>query len=242
MDQTSTLDLTRSYLQNMSENDRSDLELFARHIFPGLPSDIFSGPDPRIDGLITKLPKLTEHDLALLDLSDANCPICFVPFTSILAEEEHALAMDNSPAVVPEELGVTKLNQSCGHIYCRKDIVKWMRTASGSCPTCRRPFLPPLSPTEQVQVPDAAETTRFGALATPSEMDDFLLRVRQSTPTGGAGSGGDLEARLSEAGVLADFERIMFGATGTLRRSSEPSSGQGHNYGDDREEFSGMYS
>ena len=51
---------------------------------------------------------------------DSSCPICFVPFSAILAEHEMAAAMD-SPAHPIEELGITRLSTTCGHIFCRKE-------------------------------------------------------------------------------------------------------------------------
>jgi len=51
---------------------------------------------------------------------DSACPICFVPFSAILAEHEMAAAMD-SPAHPIEELGIMKLSKTCGHIFCRKE-------------------------------------------------------------------------------------------------------------------------
>ncbi|KAF8974316.1 hypothetical protein BDZ97DRAFT_11692 [Flammula alnicola] len=71
--------------------------------------------------------------------SDNFCPICFVPYLTILTEEEMASAMD-SPAHPIEELGVTKLSQSCqcGHMFCRRDISKWITSGHASCPMCRR--------------------------------------------------------------------------------------------------------
>ncbi|OCH91846.1 hypothetical protein OBBRIDRAFT_791822 [Obba rivulosa] len=47
----------------------------------------------------------------------------------------------DSPAHPSEELGVTRLDQTCGHLFCRKDIRNWMREGRSTCPTCRRPFL-----------------------------------------------------------------------------------------------------
>ena len=41
-------------------------------------------------------------------------------FRASLAEEEMAQAMD-SPAQPAEELGVTRLIDTCGHIFCRKE-------------------------------------------------------------------------------------------------------------------------
>ncbi|KAI6003960.1 hypothetical protein EDD15DRAFT_2221594, partial [Pisolithus albus] len=53
--------------------------------------------------------------------SDAACPICFNAFVAVLAEEETARAMD-SPAHPVEELGVTRLQKTCGHLFCRKEL------------------------------------------------------------------------------------------------------------------------
>jgi hypothetical protein len=91
--------------------------------------------------LISELPSMSEQELAaagelgtsatshLLRVpckaftihhsTDSACPICFVPFSAILAEHEMAAAMD-SPAHPIEELGITKLSKTCGHIFCRK--------------------------------------------------------------------------------------------------------------------------
>ena len=41
-------------------------------------------------------------------------------FRASLAEEEMAQAMD-SPAQPAEGLGVTRLTDTCGHIFCRKE-------------------------------------------------------------------------------------------------------------------------
>ena len=53
--------------------------------------------------------------------ADGTCPICLTSLLAILAEEETAIAMD-SPAHPIEELGVTRLAQTCGHIFCRKEL------------------------------------------------------------------------------------------------------------------------
>ncbi|KAL5487756.1 hypothetical protein ACEPAI_5864 [Sanghuangporus weigelae] len=88
---------------------------------------------------IEKLPSLTENDLIALDEKDSSCPICFTPFLAILASEEMASAME-SPALSVEDLGVTRLAETCGHVFCRKDIATWIRQHD-TCPTCRRPFI-----------------------------------------------------------------------------------------------------
>ncbi|KAG2135874.1 uncharacterized protein EDB93DRAFT_1170041 [Suillus bovinus] len=94
----------------------------------------------RAQELITSLPKISETELKDLGHSESVCPICFNTFLAILAEEEMALAMD-SPAHPIEELGVTRLHETCGHMFCRRDITKWIRDGRESCPTCRRAFL-----------------------------------------------------------------------------------------------------
>lgn len=60
--------------------------------------------------------------MATDDPPDSHCPICLNPLLTLLAEEELALALD-SPAHPPEELGVTRLIDSCKHIFCRKEWV-----------------------------------------------------------------------------------------------------------------------
>ena len=42
-------------------------------------------------------------------------------FLASLAEEEMARAMD-SPAQPAEDLGVTRLIDTCGHAFCRKEL------------------------------------------------------------------------------------------------------------------------
>lgn len=49
------------------------------------------------------------------------CPVCFVPFLAVLAEEEMAHAMD-SPAHASADLGVTRIAGTCGHLFCRKEL------------------------------------------------------------------------------------------------------------------------
>ena len=59
--------------------------------------------------------------MALIFRSDSSCPICLTPFMTIITEEEMAIAMD-SPATPVEELGVTRLISTCGHVFCRKEL------------------------------------------------------------------------------------------------------------------------
>jgi len=88
------------------------------------------------------LQRVDEKSIVELGDSDSLCPICLTPYNIILSEEELALAMD-SPAHPIEELGIAKLAQSwqCGHLFCRRDITKWITSGNDSCPMCRRQFL-----------------------------------------------------------------------------------------------------
>ncbi|KAK7049555.1 hypothetical protein VNI00_005586 [Paramarasmius palmivorus] len=89
--------------------------------------------------IISGLPRLQEKQIHDLGHQDSVCPVCFTSLLAIIAEEEMAIAMD-SPAHPIEELGVTRLSQpwQCGHIFCRKDISRWILDGHDSCPTCRR--------------------------------------------------------------------------------------------------------
>lgn len=53
---------------------------------------------------------------------DSECPICYVSFRAVIASEEVTLATDN-PGFASEDLGVTRLADSCGHAFCRREYV-----------------------------------------------------------------------------------------------------------------------
>jgi len=107
----------------------------------------------QIAELLASLPRVTDAELTSLGHDESVCPICFTKLLAILAEEEMAVAMD-SPAHPVEELGVTRLKDTCGHLFCRKDIGKWIRDGHDSCPMCRRPLIP-LSNEEGTDQPQA---------------------------------------------------------------------------------------
>ena len=75
----------------------------------------------QIESITEKLPRLTEADLERLGHKDASCSICLNSFLACLAEEEIAYAMD-SPAQPVEDRGVTHLAETCGHVFCRKEL------------------------------------------------------------------------------------------------------------------------
>lgn len=92
----------------------------------------------QIDELIKGLPHINEKQLADLGEKENSCPICFTPYLSLIAEEEMAWAME-SPAHPADTIGVTKLSQpwQCGHMFCKRDITKWILDGHDSCPLCR---------------------------------------------------------------------------------------------------------
>ncbi|KAF8529172.1 hypothetical protein BU17DRAFT_80361 [Hysterangium stoloniferum] len=129
--------------------------------------------DPRLDDLITTLPRLSEEDVD----KDGVCPICLVPFRAHLAEEEMASVVE-SPAHPVEDLGITCLENTCKHVFCRKDISTWIRQSRNSCPTCRTPLLPPLS--EQGQESTGGQTNEDDPQAAVRMVDDVIREVLET--------------------------------------------------------------
>ncbi|KAM5535049.1 hypothetical protein V8D89_011277 [Ganoderma adspersum] len=177
-----------------------------------------------LDTFAGELPKLTESDLASLGQSDSTCPICLTSLLAILAEEETALAMD-SPAHPLEELGVTRLVRTCGHVFCRKDIRGWLYQGNTTCPTCRTPFIAPPPDSEgrvgEEQLSEAQQAS-FAAFIDNDPLDAMRVFFRSgpsSSPASGERDGGASPNEDSELLEEAHFE-----------------------YDHDREEFSGMYS
>ncbi|KAI0720481.1 hypothetical protein C8T65DRAFT_633139, partial [Cerioporus squamosus] len=190
----------------------------------------------QLDDFANALPKVTESDLTALGQSDSTCPICLTSLLAILAEEETAIAMD-SPAHPIGELGVTRLAQTCGHIFCRKDIRGWLYQGHTTCPTCRTPF-----------IADTAENDNEPRAGAPV----FRLPVDASDMS--------LDAFL-DGEVTRAFEAFLQGPEGADRprgnqnditdaRGDAPPRRDGQEeyeeahfeYSDDRSEFSGMYS
>jgi len=116
---------------------RDSLQTLRDEIAASIPPNRLTHAETR--DLLESLPRLTRHDLVQHKQEDSLCPICLNLFKVILEEEQIATAMD-SPAYPIEDLGVTMLSQTwqCGHIFCRRDISKWIQEAHDSCPLCRR--------------------------------------------------------------------------------------------------------
>lgn len=72
-------------------------------------------PEQRIGHAITKLSTLTADQVTL----DDSCPICLVPFSSIINGTAQNDGVLTGVAPKPVKLcGVTKLD-GCGHVFCR---------------------------------------------------------------------------------------------------------------------------
>ncbi|TFK75951.1 hypothetical protein BDN72DRAFT_831383 [Pluteus cervinus] len=146
----------------------------------------------QIDELLSLLPHLTEKQVEKLGHKDSMCSICYNSFSSLLAEEEMALAMD-SPAHPIEELGVTILDKpwQCSHIFCRKDIRKWVKDGNNSCPVCRRNLL---------QLPEDASDTSSNRQEDDRALLERLFFQQFSSVPGGPALQGGLPADF--AGII----------------------------------------
>ncbi|KAJ7129738.1 hypothetical protein C8R44DRAFT_777545 [Mycena epipterygia] len=100
--------------------------------------------EDRIAAFIASLPLLSKD---VLDTDD-SCPICLTSFEALLADPD---------------CGVTKLN--CSHIFCRKDLLEWIRNLHGSCPTCRYEFL-------EIHPPGSDDESSDGGEYIPNDDDD----------------------------------------------------------------------
>ncbi|KAN0132663.1 RING-type domain containing protein [Lactarius tabidus] len=144
----------RDLILSLVPTDSDDDEL------PGLTDD-------EIQSIVEKLPRLTESDLENLGHDDSSCSICMNTFRASLAEEEMAQAME-SPAQPAEELGVTRLIDTCGHVFCRKDLLLWIRDRNASCPLCRTLFIEQPSRNESQRQRQRRVPAAYGNVAVDS--------------------------------------------------------------------------
>ncbi|KAJ7700037.1 hypothetical protein B0H17DRAFT_1005912 [Mycena rosella] len=159
----------------------------------------------RIAAFLESLPTLSKD---VLDPNDC-CPICLSSFEALLTDEATSAAPN-------DECGVTKLN--CGHIFCRKDLLEWIRNLHGSCPTCRDLFL-------DIHPPGSDDESSDGGEYVPDDDDDDEQDAFIETSDGF--TEGDYEMDL-------DSDDIWEGSDGDemqINAESEPSS-----EGDDHDE------
>ncbi|KAI0761960.1 hypothetical protein BD413DRAFT_586766 [Trametes elegans] len=200
----------------------------------------------KINAFLESLPRLTESDLATLGESDSQCPICLTTYRTLLVEEEMALVMD-SPAHPIEELGVTRLVQTCGHIFCRKDIRSWGHGGNTTCPTCRRPFFtsaphsdPNADATTVDADPDSTADDDDDTYNAPLREIPFLgernpsPRTRLERMMADVAASGEAFRFLNSAGPHADRRPDDDSESREPRRAPDPE--------DVPPEYSGMYS
>ncbi|KAK0242876.1 hypothetical protein EDD85DRAFT_307841 [Armillaria nabsnona] len=170
----------------------------------------------QIQDLIHNLRRLTEKQVTDLGHKDSMCPICLTPFAALLAEEEMAVAMD-SPALPIEELGVTRLSQEwqCGHLFCRRDISRWIQDSHDSCPMCRQALMRRSGDSPPPPFPGPPQDDVNGLVFNPEDLPQDIQ---------------ELFARMTAGGPAGSF----------TPRFIPPSSMQSRR--DDRDEYAGMYS
>ncbi|PBL02656.1 hypothetical protein ARMGADRAFT_1159165 [Armillaria gallica] len=171
----------------------------------------------QIQDLIHNLPRLTEKQVTDLGHKDSMCPICLTPFAALLAEEEMAVAMD-SPALPIEELGVARLSQEwqCGHLFCRRDISRWIQDSHDSCPMCRRALMRRSEgDTSPPPFPGPPHDDVNGLVFDPEDLPQDIQ---------------ELFARMTAGGPAGSFTPMFIPPSSTESRR------------DDRDEYAGMYS
>ncbi|KAF9462598.1 hypothetical protein BDZ94DRAFT_1260799 [Collybia nuda] len=174
----------------------------------------------RIKAIIESLPILSQP--SELNDSDDTCPICLMSFTSLM--------QDSNP-----DAGVTKLT-ACNHVFCRRDLIQWIESRHGSCPTCRHSFLDIRPPSE------SDDESSDGGEYIPNEQEDefdddddvfidtdgfsdaadYPMELEYNAwEDGGHGSGTDVEDEDMENGTgweLTDEDSCLsdYGNDGTL--------------------------
>ncbi|CAL1701092.1 unnamed protein product [Somion occarium] len=136
----------------------------------------------RIAQAIHKLPTLNSDEVPAED----SCPICLMSFSSICSGSlQNEGTLDICGRTV-QLRGVTKL-EGCGHVFCRVDLIEWIRGRHGTCPACRHTFLDvkPLSesdygssdgdyvPGEEDEEDDEDGFLDYEAFTEEEEMDAF---------------------------------------------------------------------
>ncbi|KII94831.1 hypothetical protein PLICRDRAFT_193474 [Plicaturopsis crispa FD-325 SS-3] len=226
-DMQSYADRLRGLESMLPEEIRDTLRSLAAELLNTPATNELSPSD--ITRVMKDLPTLSEDDIIRLGHRDAVCPICFNTLLAVLAEEEMALAME-SPAHAVEDLGVTRLHNTCGHIFCRRDISKWIRGAHASCPMCRRPLIdPPSSP------PAAASSPGIASPPEPRTIEEEIDEAQ-----------GHATALTDVLDLLQTIEDAITHATDTANRALEERETQSQSEleaeQEDRSEYSGMYS
>ncbi|KAI0787161.1 hypothetical protein BC629DRAFT_1440340 [Irpex lacteus] len=139
----------------------------------------------RVARAIDKLPKLSLEEIPS---PEDSCPICLNPFTAIYAGEVQNEGTATLSGVVAPKLvdmsGLTRL-EGCGHVFCRVDLIEWIRGSHGTCPACRHTFadIRPITESDGESsdgdyVPEDDEDDGF----TDEDMDDWGMDTDPMEP------------------------------------------------------------
>ncbi|KAI0089162.1 hypothetical protein BDY19DRAFT_944485 [Irpex rosettiformis] len=185
---------------------------------------------------IEKLPKLSLQEIPL---PEDSCPICLNSFSAIHKGEIQNEGFAELSGVVSPKLielrGVTRLEE-CGHVFCRVDLIEWIRGGHGTCPACRHAFadIRPITDADDESsdddyIPDddeedvfTDEEAFFGGMDTDSiDWDSFRV------PASGDEAEGDLELGPEEhtwedTDIEDDDEMVNAG----LSEGESPSEGE----------------
>ncbi|KZV76114.1 hypothetical protein PENSPDRAFT_680566 [Peniophora sp. CONT] len=216
------LDFILSGMPNMTDRDRqlhADLQTVMRYRRSngGQASRLTSQEVLQISD---SLPKLSEEDLSRINQRDGTCPICMNTLLAAIADEEFAQVMD-SPML--GDLGVTRTAETCGHTFCRRCLLTWIRDGHSTCPMCRTPFIKAVAPsssTEQTSETDDEFEAALSRIVTAYQEERTRIGAAPMHP-------GSMTEGLPSAFT-------MFGAPLAAPNENE--------YSADRSDFSGMYS
>jgi len=228
--------------------DQAALRAQARQIVQDIRT-IFPIDHEALKNLISELPSMTEQELAATGELDSACPICFVPFSAILAEHEMAAAMD-SPARPAEELGITKLSKTCGHIFCRKDIMTWVTTNHRTCPTCRTPLLaePDNRPIEAITDAEVSHALGMIEQLLQGHLEDLrIIRESAARPRAERGVGPDsggveVDDGRDGGNVDLDLDQVPVPPTPSTSERQPPTPQTRERSRSPPQEYHGMYS
>ncbi|KAI0314806.1 hypothetical protein OF83DRAFT_1174430 [Amylostereum chailletii] len=220
---------------SLANNDqtRTDLQIISRHRRANGDSE-GRLTSQQIHGVILyyiqNLPRLTEEDLDELGHRESSCAICLNTHLASLAEEEMAHVMDY-PSHPVENLGVTRLSQTCGHIFCRKELSSLLILPDILMPNIDGcyPFLKPSSDTSpsDSNVPTAPNgSSEYGETAGDDDVFDQAWNRVMAAYEAERG-------RIRAEPVYED----MFGQSGSSNRGPFHS-----NTDEDRSAYVGMYS
>ncbi|THH31323.1 hypothetical protein EUX98_g2894 [Antrodiella citrinella] len=134
-----------------------------------------------IDQTILNLPTLRKNQVPV----DDSCGICLQPFDAIVNGDRQETGEGTMTLGSGEEIrldGITRLEE-CGHMFCRTDLIEWIKGYHGTCPACRHQFLViPSAPEDDMEsvdddyVPDPEDLAESDGF---TDADDWDIEVEE---------------------------------------------------------------